>query len=701
MSPSLRQRRIPRHRELTALAAAGALACASLCSLAIPATATPQVVSAVLAGKVAAAGQIINISGACAGQNAEVEAATASPYIYQVWIGCGGIGFARSTDSGATYSSAVELPGSGGAWDPSIAVGPTGIVYAAFMLSAGGYEYPVVLASFNQGASFTQTTALRPSTSGNWGDRDFIAVAPDGTVYVTWDYGPDASTVKELCSSGGSCAFSAGELNSVIQKSTDGGLTFGPITPIGPGYPTMGGYSAPLLVESTGRIDALYWGHQTDPAPSYTLHPGYEYFTSSTDGTSWPSATTQLHPEVGSIALPTWWIDGDLTIDAGGTLYATWDTQVSSTDIGYLSTSTDGGTTWSTPVRVTPDTDNAMHLVQVVGGPAGTAYLAWQTSAPSQGYATYLQTYTTAAGLVGSPAQISTSYGNPNVWPGDTFGLATLPGNQIALSWGSANGTSGTSEIYATVVPTVDFGVTANPTSGSVVAGSQATTTVASTALGGDTETINLSGTGLPAGATALFNPATITAGGSSTLSISTAASTPPGSYPITITATGTAHTHTAGYTLTVTGPSGIVNGGFETGTLSGWTASGPATGVTSSGPHTGTYAALLGSSSPTNGASSIAQTFTAPTGSTTLGFWYNLTCPDRVQHDWATATLRDNTSNTTTTVLAKTCVANSGWIHVTRGITAGHSYTLTLTSDDDNRAGNATYTKYDDVTTS
>jgi hypothetical protein len=552
----------------------------------------------------ASAAATVNVSQNCAGQNAEVEEATASPgFVYQVWIGCGGIGYARSTDGGATYSPAVEMPGSGGAWDPSIAVGPTGIVYVAYMLSAGGFEYPVVSASFDQGASFTQTTALRPPASGNWGDRDFIAVGPSGEIYVTWDYGPDASKVQLLCSPTGSCAFSNGDLNAVVQKSTDGGKTFGPITPIGPNYPIMGGYSAPVLVDPAGKVDALYWGHQTDPN-TYALQPGFEFFTTSTDGgTTWPSSPVELDPSVGSIALPTWWIDGDLAIDAGGTLYATWDTQTSGGDIGYLSFSTDGGTTWSTPVRVTPDTDNAMHNVQVAGGPPGTAYVAWQTSAPSQGYATYLQTFSTTAGLIGSPAQVSTAFGNPSVWPGDTFGLATLPGNQIALSWGSANGTSSTSEIYATVV---------------------------------------------------------------------SAAS-----------------------------PGGISNGGFETGSLSGWAASGPATGVTTSGPHTGSYAAMLGSTSPTNGASSISQTFTAPAGSSTLSLWYDVTCPDTVSHDWATATLKDNTTGKTTTLLAKTCVANSGWVPISHGITAGHSYTITLTSRDDNRAGNATYTRYDDISTS
>jgi hypothetical protein len=564
-------------------------------------------VTAVAVPAARAAAPIVEVSGNCGGQNAEVEEATAAPdLIYQVWIGCGGIGFARSTDGGASYSAAVEMPGSGGGWDPAIAVGPTGNVYVSYMLSSGGFDYPVVSASFDQGATFPQTTALRPPASGNWGDRDFIAVGPDGTIYVTWDYGPDASKVKLLCSSGGSCAYSTGDLNAVVQKSTDGGLSFGPITPIGPGYPIMGGYSAPVLVAPGGQVDALYWGHQTDPN-TYALSPGYEYFTDSTDGgNTWSSAPQQLDPSLGSIALPTWWIDGDLAIDSGGTLYATWDTQTSAGDIGYLTYSTDGGTTWSAPVRVTPDTDNAMHNLEVTGGGPGTAYVAWQTSAPSQGYATYLQTFSTATGLAGTPAQISTAYGNPSVWPGDTFGLATLSGNQIALSWGSANGTSSTSEIYATVVP-----------------------------------------------ATA--------------------------------------------------GTNAITNGGFETGSLSGWGCGGQAAvcSVTTTSPHSGQYAAMLGSASPTNGASSLTQTFTAPVGSSALSFWYNVTCPDNVNHDWATATLKDNTTATTKTVLPKTCAASSGWKQITAAITAGHSYTLTLTSRDDNHPGNPTFTRYDDVATS
>jgi hypothetical protein len=113
--------------------------------------------------------------------------------------------------------------------------------------------------------------------------------------------------------------------------------------------------------------------------------------------------------------------------------------------------------------------------------------------------------------------------------------------------------------------PTNDFSVSASPTSGSVAAGSSATTTVATATTAGSAQTVALTASGLPSGATASFSPASVTSGSSSTLTIATTAATPSGSYPVTITGTGSA-THAATYTLTVTGgPSGSCAGTNDT----------------------------------------------------------------------------------------------------------------------------------------
>src|SRR5205085_3940423 len=107
---------------------------------------------------------------------------------------------------------------------------------------------------------------------------------------------------------------------------------------------------------------------------------------------------------------------------------------------------------------------------------------------------------------------------------------------------------------------------------------------------------------------------------------------------------------------------------------VSGWTRTGT-TSLATTGP-TGIKSATLGSTNPTNGDSKVAQTFTAPSGATKLSFFYNITCPDDVAYDWATATLKDNTTGVTATPLAKVCTNTGAWNAVTAAVTAGHWYT-------------------------
>lgn len=195
----------------------------------------------------------------------------------------------------------------------------------------------------------------------------------------------------------------------------------------------------------------------------------------------------------------------------------------------------------------------------------------------------------------------------------------------------------------------------------------------------------------------ATFNASTSNSNGTANILPHGLAFTPDGSHLFALGASDVYDTDTLLYTF-LTAPNPIANGGFETGTLSGWSSAG-ATAVSSTA-HSGSHSAMVGSSSPYAGSSTISQTITANGGQ--LSFWYEVVCTDTVYYDWANASLRDNTTGTTTTILANTCTNNHTWVQSTPvALTAGHGYTLTLLDHDDDYAVDPTYTLYDDVSVS
>ena len=183
---------------------------------------------------------------------------------------------------------------------------------------------------------------------------------------------------------------------------------------------------------------------------------------------------------------------------------------------------------------------------------------------------------------------------------------------------------------------TPDFTLASAPPSVSVNQGSTANYTETVTPLNGFTGTVALTIAGLPTGATATFTPSSLTSGNSA-LAVTTAATTPAGTYTLTITGTSGTLTHTATATLVVTVPivgdfavtaspaSQTVTAGGSTAYTATVTPSGGfngTVGFTASGLPTGASASF----NPTSVAVSGNSTMTVTTSTTTPAGTYTIT---------------------------------------------------------------------------
>jgi hypothetical protein len=253
---------------------------------------------------------------------------------------------------------------------------------------------------------------------------------------------------------------------------------------------------------------------------------------------------------------------------------------------------------------------------------------------------------------------------------------------------------------------TDDFSISVAPSSVTVAAGGTATLTVSTTLTAGAAQAISLSVGGLPAGVTASFNPASVMAGGSSTLTITAASGAASATAALSVSATGQAVSHAATLQLTLQGSgtsdgNTVVNGDFEAGTLSGWSASG-VTQEEASTPHSGSQCGRVGDTNPYNGDSSLSQTVHVPaSGTTTLSFFYNLHCPDTIQYDWQLAEIH-SPSGAVLKNIFKVCQNDQVWTQATVDLTPYHGQDVVLFfgDHDDGYAGDPTYMLIDDVAT-
>ena len=143
--------------------------------------------------------------------------------------------------------------------------------------------------------------------------------------------------------------------------------------------------------------------------------------------------------------------------------------------------------------------------------------------------------------LIGLPVGVTASF-NPSsfVGPGSSTltvvsGAGAAAGAYILTITGTCSSLIRTAPVSLVINPAAGFSLSATPSSRTVIRGTSTTYAVSVIPTADFGGKVAFSVTGLPAGASAFFNPASLIAAGSSTLTVRTATSTPAGTYTLTI----------------------------------------------------------------------------------------------------------------------------------------------------------------------
>src|SRR5207245_1206118 len=232
-------------------------------------------------------------------------------------------------------------------------------------------------------------------------------------------------------------------------------------------------------------------------------------------------------------------------VTAGGSSTLTISTAASTPSGSYTVTVTGTGASathsTSDERRVTLPDESAIsaspNSLSVVQGHSGTSTISTTVTSGNA------QTLTLSAS--GLPSAATASFNPSTVTAGgsSTLTLSTTsstPGGTytVTVTGTGASATHSTAVALTVTLPD-DFAISATPNSAHVVQQVTGGSPMGTTARSEQAHPLTLSPSAPPSRATASFNPSSVTAGGSSTLTLSTTSSTPGGTYTVTVTGTG------------------------------------------------------------------------------------------------------------------------------------------------------------------
>lgn len=290
--------------------------------------------------------------------------------------------------------------------DPWVSIGPDGKAYQISLSVNAAQTISAVLASTSSdgGATWSEpATLVRDDNTPHFNDKESVTADPyqPGVAYAVWDRSGHPSDSASSTALNHSYAFRG---SPFFSKTVDGGVTWSAAQQIGPNQ-NIFSIGNQIVVEPDGTlIDVFHFGKGSGlDAPNQSF---IGLIRSTDGGARWSqpiviatNPSIAPHDPDNGVAMRTGSDIGgsieDVAVDPGtGAVYVVWeDSRFSGThnDIA-LSKSTDGGKTWSTPIKANQTPAGALAFtpgVEVLpNGTVAVGYYDIRNNTPASGLPT-------------------------------------------------------------------------------------------------------------------------------------------------------------------------------------------------------------------------------------------------------------------------------------------------------------------------
>jgi len=271
--------------------------------------------------------------------------------LHAVWAenpyGHAWVGYSKSTDGGATWTTGASISGVAFCSGPDIAADSSGNLHLVWFGDPEGWINSIVFYQKSMDGGNTWTPRKGLTLTSPRSEYPAITVDLSDNLHVVWVDGTSAN------------------LEIYYDKSTDGGETWTPAKKL---TDNLGLSMRPDIATDLSSNPHMVWSDNT---------PGnYEiYYEKSVDGGSaWITAKRISW-------IPGWSGAPTIAADFSGSLHVVWpDNSPGNSEI-YFRKSTDGGATWTYARRITW-TPGASYVPVIAADPSGNLHLVWDDNTP-------------------------------------------------------------------------------------------------------------------------------------------------------------------------------------------------------------------------------------------------------------------------------------------------------------------------------